>query len=64
LIGERIKVSPWNDQIRMLHAQPVALLYAREKMPFELAPFYFHLERVSTAKASATTMAKDPGKKP
>jgi hypothetical protein len=62
-LGSRIKVEPWNDQIEMLHTQPVALLFAREKMPFELAPFYLHLERASAESASAADPAKEADKK-
>jgi hypothetical protein len=52
-LGSRIEVDPWNDHIRMMRNQPVALLYAREKMPFELAPFYLDLQRMSAESPSA-----------
>jgi hypothetical protein len=63
-LGSRIKVSPWNDQIRMMQTQPVALLYAREKMPFELAPFYLHLERVKGTSAGLSQTKPGGGNKP
>jgi hypothetical protein len=62
-LGSRVKVDPWDDEIEMLRTQPVALLYAREKMPFELAPFYPHLERVSTESAAGGDPAKGAEKK-
>jgi hypothetical protein len=39
-IGSRIKVDPWGNQITMMNAKPVALVSAREKMPFEVTPFF------------------------
>jgi hypothetical protein len=39
-IGSRIKVDPWGNQLTMMNAKPVALVSAREKMPFEVTPFF------------------------
>jgi len=39
-IGSRIKVDPWSNQLTMINASPVALLSPREKMPFEVTPFF------------------------
>lgn len=39
-IGSRIKLDPWSNEIAMLNASPVALLSPREKMPFEVTPFF------------------------
>ena len=63
-LGSRISVDPWDDQIQMMNHQPVALRYAREKMPFELAPFYLYLQRVSVESASAApaSLAKSDSK--
>jgi hypothetical protein len=55
-LGSRVKVDPWNDRISLMKSQPVGLLSAREKMPFELAPFFPHLERQGAAAASAGTL--------
>ncbi len=46
-LGGRIKLDPWSDQIEMSKAQPVALALAREKMPFEITPFFPYLTRVA-----------------
>ena len=46
-LGGRIKLDPWSDQIEMAKAKPVALISAREKMPFELTPFFPYLTRLS-----------------
>jgi hypothetical protein len=47
-LGGRIKLDPWTDQVDLAKAKPVALASAREKMPFELTPFFPYLTRYST----------------
>jgi hypothetical protein len=42
-IGSRIKLDPWSNQLTMMNANPVALAYPREKMPFEVTPFFPYL---------------------
>ena len=44
-IGARLKLDPWTDRVEMLKSKPVALLSAREKMPFEVTPFMPFLTR-------------------
>lgn len=39
-IGGRIKLDPWSNQITLMNAKPIAPLSAREKMPFEVTPFF------------------------
>jgi len=39
-IGSRIKLDPWSNQVKMMDANPVALVSSREKMPFEVTPFF------------------------
>jgi hypothetical protein len=64
-MGSRIKIDPWNDQIRMIKATPVPLQSAREKMPFEITPFMPFLERYKAlhaaeeASSGETTHAED-----
>ncbi|MGA9391109.1 MAG: hypothetical protein WBV69_11745, partial [Candidatus Sulfotelmatobacter sp.] len=47
-LGGRIKLDPWTDQVELAKAKPVPLASAREKMPFELTPFFPYLTRYST----------------
>ena len=49
-LGSRVKTDPWTNQLTLLKARSVALLTAREKMPFEVTPFVLHLERIATPK--------------
>ncbi len=53
-LGARLKMDPWTDQVEMLNAKPVPLYSAREKMPFEITPFYPFLSRYQSTTASAT----------
>jgi len=46
-LGGRIKLDPWTDQVELAKAKPVALASAREKMPFEITPFFPYLTRIS-----------------
>jgi hypothetical protein len=47
-LGARIKVDPWTSQASLAKAKPVALLSAREKMPFEVTPVFPYITRMST----------------
>jgi hypothetical protein len=44
-LGGRIKVDPWNDQLRLFKSKPVGTVGEAEKMPFEVTPFFFYLTR-------------------
>jgi hypothetical protein len=63
-IGARIKLDPWTDHVELVKAKPVALLSAREKMPFEVTPFMPFLTRYQkpgsgiTAYSSKADLAK------
>jgi len=67
-LGGRIKVDPWNDQLRMLKSKPVGTLAESEKMPFELTPFNLYLtrqgERTSTEAPNAVAVKADSETKP
>jgi hypothetical protein len=39
-LGGRVKVNPWDDKAEMVKTAPVAITSARDKMPFEVTPFY------------------------
>jgi Peptidase family M48 len=47
-LGGRIKLDPWSDQVDLAKARPVTLTLAREKMPFEITPFFPYLTRLSS----------------
>jgi Peptidase family M48 len=58
-LGGRVKINPWNDKAEMVKTAPVAITSARDKMPFEVTPFYPRLARwnTQTAPAAAPTSA-------
>ncbi len=58
-IGARVKLDPWSDRVELLKAKPVALLSAREKMPFEVTPFMPFLTRYQKPGSGITA---DPAK--
>jgi hypothetical protein len=62
-LGGRIKVDPWNDQLRMLKSRPVSMMAESEKAPFEITPFVLYLtrqgERSSPEAASAVAAKAD-----
>ena len=59
-LGGRVKLNPWDDKVEIVKAQPVAITSARDKMPFEVTPFYPRLSRYSAASAPAATTAAAP----
>jgi hypothetical protein len=59
-LGGRVKLNPWDDKVEIVKAQPVAITSARDKMPFEVTPFYPRLARYSNANAPAATTAAAP----
>ncbi len=48
-LGGRVKVDPWSDQVELSKAKPVALALSREKMEFEITPFFPYLTRIAAA---------------
>ena len=56
-LGGRLKVNPWDNQVEMVKAAPVTIVSARDKMPFEVTPFFPHLSRMENRNAVATTTA-------
>jgi hypothetical protein len=56
-LGGRIKLDPWTDQVELVKTRPVTLALAREKMPFEITPFFPHLTRMPVEGAEKVAMA-------
>ena len=46
-LGGRIKIDPWNDQLRMLKSKTVGMVAEAENTPFQITPFMFYLTRVA-----------------
>jgi hypothetical protein len=62
-LGGRVKINPWNDKAEMVKTAPVVITSARDKMPFEVTPFFPRLARYGTgaAPAAPTTAAANSG---
>jgi len=54
-LGGRVKVNPWDDKAEMVKTAPVAMTSARDKMPFEVTPFFPRLARYGTTTAPAAS---------
>ncbi len=52
-LGGRVKLDPWEDRVEMIKAAPMAITNVRDKMPFELTPFFPRLTRLSSAAENA-----------
>ncbi len=62
-LGGRVKINPWDDKAEMVKTAPVAITSVRDKMPFEVTPFFPRLTRYGTAVAPAaapTTASNSP----
>ena len=51
-LGGRIKLDPWGDRVEMVKAAPVQITSIRDKMPFEVTPFFPRLSRLGATTAS------------
>jgi hypothetical protein len=52
-LGSWLKTDPWDDRVKMLSAKRYAPMNARDKMPLEVTPLYFKLQRYEVANAAA-----------
>ena len=61
-LGGRIKVNPWNDQLRMLKSPPAGFVAENEKMPFQITPFMLYLTRDNSSfEGKGAVATKLPG---
>jgi len=51
-VGGRVKVDPWNDQLRMLKSKPVGAVTESEKRPFQITPFALYLTRQESSSST------------
>ena len=60
-LGSWLKTDPWDDRVRMLNAKRYAPMLAHDKMPLEVTPIYFRLQRYEAAN---TNPPAAPGTQP
>ena len=58
-LGSWLKTDPWNDTVQMLDAKRYMPMNAAEKMPLEVTPVYFRLQRYSAPVESAAAGGSD-----
>ena len=56
-LGTWLKTDPWDDHVHQLNAKLYAPLNPRDKMPLEVTPVYFRLQRYDEAQAQAANAA-------
>jgi hypothetical protein len=56
-LGGRVKMNPWTSKVELVKAAPVAITSGREKMPFQVTPFFPRLQRLSTSAATEHSVA-------
>ncbi len=60
-LGSWLKTDPWDDRVHMLNAKRYAPMNARDKMPFEVTPIYFKLQRYTEPTATTAAPAQPAG---
>jgi hypothetical protein len=70
-LGSWIKTDPWDDKVHQLNAKVYAYMNPRDKMPFEVTPIFFKLQRYDVASvepppapAAAPPVTTDPTAQP
>jgi len=56
-LGGRVRLDPWSNRVELVKTKPVALLSAREKMPFEVTPFFPYLTRLQAVAPDKVAVA-------
>ena len=56
-LGSWLKIDPWDDSVHMLDAKRYAPMNARDKMPFEVTPVFYKLQRYDSAHSDAPAAA-------
>jgi peptidase M48-like protein len=59
-LGGRVKVDPWNDQLRMLKSKAVGMVGDAENTPFQITPFMFYLTRVADSSPAPLAASAAP----
>jgi len=59
-LGSWLKTDPWDDKVHMLNAKQYAPMNARDKMPLEVTPVYFKLQRYEDATATPPSVPGAP----
>jgi hypothetical protein len=58
-LGSHLRIDAWDDEVHFLNVKAEPILNAREKMPLELTPIYFHLSRYGSGSHAALSPAEN-----
>jgi hypothetical protein len=59
-LNSHLRIDPWDDKVFQLNVRPAPLLNARDKMPFEVTPVFYRLQRYQPPAAPVPTSAPAP----
>ena len=59
-LGSWLKTDPWDDKVHMLNAKRYAPMNARDKMPFEVTPIFYKLQRYDATAVTPPSAAAAP----
>lgn len=63
-LGSWLKTDPWDDKVKMLNAKRYAPMNPRDKMPLEVTPIFFKLQRYELANATPPAPAAPAAQPP
>jgi hypothetical protein len=63
-LGSWLKTDPWDDKVHMLNSKRYAPMNARDKMPFEVTPIFYKLQRYEEASSAPASAANAPAAAP
>ena len=63
-LGSWLKTDPWDDKVHMLNSKRYAPMNARDKMPFEVTPIFYKLQRYEEASAAPAAASAAPAAAP
>lgn len=60
-LNSHLRIDPWDDKVFQLNVRPAPLLNARDKMPFEVTPIYYRLQRYEAPATAVPAATPAPG---
>jgi hypothetical protein len=63
-LGSWLKTDPWDDRVHQLNAKIYAYMNPRDKMPLELTPIFYKLQRYDASKLLPPPGAVPPATAP
>jgi hypothetical protein len=61
-LGSWLKIDPWDDRVHQLNAKIYPYVNPRDKMPLEVTPIFFKLQRYDASRLTPSTGGETPQK--